>query len=55
MLLYWVAGLADRATVGQMHDDPIVFALKDPASYVIGVLTLRPLAGRLAIIIRPLK
>jgi len=37
-----------------MHDDPIVFALKDPASYVIGVLTpWRPLAGDWPIIIRP--
>jgi hypothetical protein len=24
----------------QMHDDPVVFALKDPASYVIAALAL---------------
>jgi hypothetical protein len=23
---------------GQMHDDPLVFALKDPASYIVVVL-----------------
>jgi hypothetical protein len=23
-----------------MHDDPIVFALKDPASYLVGAITL---------------
>jgi 4-hydroxybenzoate polyprenyltransferase len=40
MLLYWISRIWLIAHRGQMHDDPLVFALKDPASYVIGVLTL---------------
>ena len=40
LLLYWISRVWLIAHRGQMHDDPIVFALKDRASYVIGVLTL---------------
>jgi 4-hydroxybenzoate polyprenyltransferase/phosphoserine phosphatase len=31
-LLYWVAHLWIKTSRGEMHDDPIVFALKDPCS-----------------------
>ena len=40
LLLYWISRVWLMAHRGQMHDDPIVFALKDRASYVIGMLTL---------------
>jgi 4-hydroxybenzoate polyprenyltransferase/phosphoserine phosphatase len=40
LLLYWVSRVWLLAHRGEMHDDPIVFALKDPASYVVGFLTL---------------
>lgn len=40
LLLYWVSRVWLIAHRGQMHDDPIVFALKDPVSYVIGALAL---------------
>ena len=40
LLLYWISRVWLTAHRGQMHDDPIVFALKDPASYVVGGLTL---------------
>jgi 4-hydroxybenzoate polyprenyltransferase len=40
LLLYWMSRVWLLAHRGQVHDDPIVFALKDPASYVVGLLTL---------------
>jgi H+/Cl- antiporter ClcA len=40
LLLYWVSHVWLRAHRGQMHDDPIVFALKDPVSYAVGALML---------------
>jgi 4-hydroxybenzoate polyprenyltransferase len=40
LLLFWVSRVWMLAHRGQMHDDPIVFALKDRASYVVGALTL---------------
>jgi 4-hydroxybenzoate polyprenyltransferase len=40
LLLYWISRIWMIAHRGQMHDDPIVFALKDRTSYLIGVLTL---------------
>jgi 4-hydroxybenzoate polyprenyltransferase/phosphoserine phosphatase len=40
LLLYWVSRVWLIAHRGQMHDDPIVFAVKDPASYLVGALSL---------------
>jgi 4-hydroxybenzoate polyprenyltransferase/phosphoserine phosphatase len=40
LLLYWVSRVWLIAHRGKMHDDPIVFALKDRTSYVVGALTL---------------
>jgi len=40
LLLYWISRVWLTAHRGQMHDDPIVFALKDRVSYVVGFLTL---------------
>jgi 4-hydroxybenzoate polyprenyltransferase len=40
LLLYWVSRMWLIACRGQLHDDPLVFALKDPASYVVGALAL---------------
>jgi 4-hydroxybenzoate polyprenyltransferase/phosphoserine phosphatase len=40
MLLFWISRVWLIAHRGQMHDDPIVFALKDGVSYLIGALTL---------------
>lgn len=37
-LLYWVSRVWLIAHRGQMHHDPIVFAIKDRASYVVGLL-----------------
>ena len=44
LLLYWIIRMWLKAHRGEMHDDPIMFALKDPASYlvvalVVGVVT----------------
>jgi len=38
LLLYWIVRLWLKAYRGEMHDDPILFALRDPASYAVGVL-----------------
>src|SRR5262249_47185707 len=38
LMLYWVSRVWMIAQRGQMHDDPVVFALKDPQSIGIGVL-----------------
>jgi len=40
LLLYWICRMWLIAHRGGMHDDPIVFALKDGTSYLIGILTL---------------
>lgn len=38
VLIYWISRIWVIAYRKQMHDDPVVFALKDPMSYVVGVL-----------------
>ncbi|HWF20314.1 MAG TPA: UbiA family prenyltransferase, partial [Verrucomicrobiae bacterium] len=40
ILLYWLSRVWLLAHRGKMHDDPIVFALKDSVSYLAGALTL---------------
>jgi len=40
LLLYWISRVWLLAQRGRMHEDPIVFALRDPVSYLIGGLTL---------------
>lgn len=40
LLLYWISYVWMRAYRGQMNDDPIVFALKDKISYLVGALSL---------------
>jgi 4-hydroxybenzoate polyprenyltransferase/phosphoserine phosphatase len=36
LLLYWVTRIWFIAHRGEMDDDPLIFTLKDPASYVVG-------------------
>lgn len=38
LLLYWIAHMWFLAHRGQVQDDPIVAAARDPASYVVGAL-----------------
>lgn len=46
LVLYWVSRMWLRARRGEVHDDPVLFALKDPATYVVGALgALALLAG----------
>jgi 4-hydroxybenzoate polyprenyltransferase len=40
VLLYWISRTWLLANRGQMHDDPIVFAVKDRTSYVVGAVAL---------------
>lgn len=40
LLLYWVMRIWFIARRGQLREDPIVFTLKDPVSYVVGALGL---------------
>ncbi len=37
LLLYWISRAWLIAHRGQMHDDPIVFAIKDKTSWVVGI------------------
>jgi 4-hydroxybenzoate polyprenyltransferase/phosphoserine phosphatase len=40
LLLFWISRIWLLAHRGQLNDDPVLFAVKDAASYVIGVLAL---------------
>jgi len=40
ILLFWISRIWLKTQRGQVHDDPVVFAVKDPVSQVIGVLML---------------
>ncbi len=37
-LLYWVTRVWLLASRGRMHDDPVVFTVKDPVSYALGAV-----------------
>ena len=37
MLLFWVTRLWFRASREIAHDDPLIEALRDPTTYVLGV------------------
>jgi 4-hydroxybenzoate polyprenyltransferase len=39
LLIYWVSRVWLLVGRGQMNEDPVLFALKDRASYVVGGLT----------------
>ena len=36
LLLYWISRVWLLAARAQMHDDPVLFALRDRASYLVG-------------------
>ena len=40
LLLYWVSRVWLLAHRGALHEDPLLFALHDPASYASGALIL---------------
>ena len=40
LVLYWVSRVWMKAQRGEMHDDPVVFALKDKISLAVGVLAV---------------
>jgi 4-hydroxybenzoate polyprenyltransferase/phosphoserine phosphatase len=40
LMLYWVSRVWMKAQRGEMHDDPVVFALKDKVSIAVGVLAV---------------
>ncbi|MCU0755817.1 MAG: UbiA family prenyltransferase [Xanthomonadales bacterium] len=40
LLLYWICRLWFKAHRGKMHDDPVVFALRDRISLLVGVMTV---------------
>jgi hypothetical protein len=39
LLLFWISWIWLKASRGEMHDDPIVFAIKDKASLMVAGLT----------------
>lgn len=38
LLLYWISRVWMLTHRGQIHDDPVVFAIKDKVSWLIGVM-----------------
>lgn len=40
LLLYWIGRIWILAHRGQLHEDPIVFALKDKPSYLVGIAAI---------------
>jgi 4-hydroxybenzoate polyprenyltransferase len=40
LILYWISRVWMKAQRGEMHDDPVVFALKDKISLAIGLLAV---------------
>jgi len=40
LLMYWISRIWLLTNRGRMHDDPIVFAIRDLSSYLIGILAL---------------
>jgi len=40
LLLYWISRVWLLANRGEVHDDPVVFALRDHGSQIVGVLAL---------------
>ena len=47
ILLYWVSSIWLRGGRGQVQEDPVKFALKDPQSLILGVIcALCALAAR---------
>jgi hypothetical protein len=45
LLLYWITRLWFLARRGEMHEDPIVFALTDPASLLTGAAAVALVAA----------
>jgi hypothetical protein len=44
LMLYWVSWVWLKAHRGEMHDDPIIFAVRDRASRVVAVLMVAAFA-----------
>jgi 4-hydroxybenzoate polyprenyltransferase/phosphoserine phosphatase len=44
LMLYWLSRLWLKTARGEMHDDPLVFSMRDPASWVV-------LAGMIAVVL----
>ena len=38
VVLYWISRMLMKAHRGEMHDDPLVFAVRDRASLVCGAI-----------------
>ena len=45
LLLYWISRVWLKVHRGELHDDPVVFALKDGTSIVIGLLAVAAVIG----------
>lgn len=40
LLLYWIGRIWLLATRGELHEDPVIFATRDPVSYLVALLGL---------------
>jgi 4-hydroxybenzoate polyprenyltransferase len=50
LLLYWISRLWFKTHRGKMHDDPVVFALRDRVSLLVGALTIGILVLALSVL-----
>lgn len=44
LMLYWITRVWILSFRGEMHEDPILFAVKDPVTYLVGILSVLLLA-----------
>ncbi len=44
LMLYWVSRIWMRAQRGQMHEDPVLFALRDRVSLLVGLVAALTIA-----------
>jgi 4-hydroxybenzoate polyprenyltransferase len=47
LLIYWVSRVWLLAQRGNLHEDPLVFAIRDPASWIVGALAAAVVAAAL--------
>lgn len=40
LILFWISRVWLLAHRGELHEDPIVFAIRDPVSYVVGIISV---------------
>jgi 4-hydroxybenzoate polyprenyltransferase len=45
LVLYWLSRIWLKAHRGDLHEDPITFAMRDPVSYIVAAISMAIIAG----------